>query len=683
MRYTFFDICKKRECLRNSETMMLFICAFVLSVLHVTAGNSNIVNSMKYKHKEGNTFKATRIFNHFWTSTGFCPPDPHSNASSWLLSSDMKQNLAFISALPYRGIEQVRIHWLLNTVHVTNITSNGPAYDFTYLDLFLDILVGNGLYLGFELMGNPDNLFNNFENATQVYWWRDLVHQIATRYVDRFGLQQVLHWNFESWNEPSYRHFDSLNFTLNGFLNYVDASAEGLRLANANLRFGVPGGGCHAYRNVSFCWAVLSHCAHGINFFTGQVGTNISFISIHAKGSSPKNTEVMMSNEASFIITLNHYLPELNAIPFQNNEADPDVGWNVSRQYQADATYAAMVVKVIVAHYSLWNLNKEGNFELMSSDYGFSSQRPKFELLSNDNGFLSYRPYFFTQRTLLARFQINSTAPPHVQFIRKPIYTVLGLLSLLDHQVINVSVTGSHTVGYMATVYPNEIKHTDSCMRLTIIVYNSLDSYANHTINLVSLTIPPGILPSHRIKYVAYRLDNRHGNPYKVWRNAGSPETPNNTVLALLRQNEEPWRVHGPKVLKVLQFKYYIPLPGILLFHACSIDVPLPGRIISLQVSNITCNQVLIVWSDMHVNSKCIKTYEVEYAKVSAKVSGTFHRINERDIIFNLFVYAPVAPSYHKRKVLCDGVDGMYRVRAIDYWERKGQYSAIATYYHF
>jgi hypothetical protein len=54
-----------------------------------------------------------------------------------------------------------------------------------------------------------------------------------------------------------------------------------------------------------------------------------------------------------------------------------------------------------------------------------------YTLLSNDNAFLSYHPYPFTQRTLTARFQVNNTQPPHVQLVRKPVLTVMGLLALL------------------------------------------------------------------------------------------------------------------------------------------------------------------------------------------------------------------------------------------------------------
>lgn len=60
-----------------------------------------------------------------------------------------------------------------------------------------------------------------------------------------------------------------------------------------------------------------------------------------------------------------------------------------------------------------------------------TSSAMRYVLLSNDNAFLSYHPHYFTQRTLTARFQVNNTRPPHVQFLRKPVLTAMALLALL------------------------------------------------------------------------------------------------------------------------------------------------------------------------------------------------------------------------------------------------------------
>lgn len=64
----------------------------------------------------------------------------------------------------------------------------------------------------------------------------------------------------------------------------------------------------------------------------------------------------------------------------------------------------------------------------------------RFGLLSNDNAFLSYFPYQFTQRTLLARFQVNNTQPKYVEFVKKPIYSIFGLLSQLCPQILHTKV---------------------------------------------------------------------------------------------------------------------------------------------------------------------------------------------------------------------------------------------------
>lgn len=65
-----------------------------------------------------------------------------------------------------------------------------------------------------------------------------------------------------------------------------------------------------------------------------------------------------------------------------------------------------------------------------------TSSSVHYALLSNDNAFLSYHPHPFSQRTLTARFQVNNTHPPHVQLLRKPVLTAMGLLALLGKRFL-------------------------------------------------------------------------------------------------------------------------------------------------------------------------------------------------------------------------------------------------------
>lgn len=44
------------------------------------------------------------------------PPLPHSDAYLFDLSPDQQQNLALVGSVPHQGIQQVRIHWMMELV---------------------------------------------------------------------------------------------------------------------------------------------------------------------------------------------------------------------------------------------------------------------------------------------------------------------------------------------------------------------------------------------------------------------------------------------------------------------------------------------------------------------------------------------------------------------------------------
>ncbi|KAK2187637.1 hypothetical protein NP493_159g02084 [Ridgeia piscesae] len=590
----------------------------------------------------------------------------------------MRHNLAYLGSLPHGALEQVRTHWLLDMVSITRIEQGMPHYNFTQLDSFIEELSSNGLKPGFEIMGNPSGFFSDFENLTQVHLWRDLVHDIAHRYIDMYGLGFVQTWNFETWNEPKMRHFDGLNFTIQGFLNYFDACWEGLKSASPSLRLGGPGGACVDHFNPrTYCWALLQHAHNGVNFFTGRRQRRLDYISIHKKGSEPDNTEVMLEKESAFVEILRKHLPQLLDIPIYNDEADPLVGWSKPRWWRADATYAAVIAKVIVSHQRRWchqHTNEIGD------------TRVTFSLLSNDNGFLSYNPHFFTQRTLLARFQMNMTSPSHVHFIRKPAFGVMSLLGMLgETQVRSVMLdsTGAAlddkgSLGVLATTHaPLDPRDT---WRLSVLVYNSHDTH--NVSGDTSLLVHFDQLPDSKdLTYMTHRLDNMHGNPYAVWLDAGQPVQPSGSVLQAMRDSQEA-QSEGPFPLFEsskghVTFSWNVALPGVFLFHACAKAPMPPDQVADLRVLNITSGQVLVVWSDHCVHSRCLHTFEVEFCRHSE--AGKYKRINTIDSIVTSYVFAPETDGLAHG--LADAlVWGLYRVRAVDYWNRPSPYSLVTPY---
>ncbi|XP_067083784.1 alpha-L-iduronidase [Osmerus mordax] len=596
-----------------------------------------------------------RRLEHFWRSTGFCPPLPHTQADHYDLSRDQELNMAYVGSVPHGGIKQVRIHWMLELVSA-EVNKGVLYYNFTKLDQLIDLLWLNGLRPGFELMGSVSNYFTDFEDKRQVLEWRNLVYLIAKRYIEKYGLQNVSQWNFETWNEPNNHDFDNVTVSIEGFLNYYDACSEGLRAASGTLRFGGPGDSCHPAPHSPYCWAMLQHCYNGTNVFTGETGVRLDYIALHKKGGG--YTLPIMQQEIQTVREIQERFPSFRALPVYNDEADPLVGWSRPQPWRADVTYAAMVVKVISQHQDLLLADRNNTVN--------------YTLLSNDNAFLSYHPHPFTQRTLTARFQVNNTQPPHIQLLRKPVLTVMGLLALLGETQVFTQVAAeagsvNGTVGVLASTHAPLVPGTSDTWQTTVLVYNSDDNSTSTSTDHLSVSLQA--LPAHKgLVYVTYYLDNNVTNPYQLWQSMGSPDYPTPEQFRRLRSMEDPV-MEGPLPVPVggtLTLKVKLLVPSVVLLHVCAQPGTVPGQVNGLRFIGITKGQVLVIWSDHCVNSKCIKTYEVELSQDQK----TFLRVNTKDSIFTSYVFSPESRE----------VSGVYRVRAVDYWERPGEYSLMERY---
>ncbi|XP_064345121.1 alpha-L-iduronidase isoform X14 [Camelus dromedarius] len=433
---------------------------------------------------------------------------------------------------------------------------HGLSYNFTHLDRYLDLLRENQLLPGFELMGSPSGHFIDFEDKQQVFEWKNLVSLLARRYIARYGLKHVSKWNFETWNEPDHHDFDNVSMTLQGFLNYYDACSEGLRAASPALRLGGPGDSFHPPPGSPLCWGLLGHCHNGTNFFTGEVGVRLDYISLHKK--------------------------------------------------------------------------------------------------------------------------VNNTRPPHVQLLRKPVLTAMALLALLDGEQLwaEVSQAGmvldsNHTVGVLASTHrPTGPADT---WRATVLVYASNDTHA-HANRSVTLTlrlhgVPPGPASgSAGLVFVTFYMDNWSCSPHREWQRLGRPVFPSVEQFQRMRAAEDPVAV-TPRPFPTsgqLTLSPELPLPSLLLVHVCARPQEPPGQVTRLRALPLTRGQLLLVWSDVRVGSKCLWTYEIQFSPDG----GAYAPISRKPSTFNLFVFSP------------DGavVSGSYRVRAVDYWARPGPFSSSVQY---
>uniref|UniRef100_A0A8C5LV15 Alpha-L-iduronidase n=1 Tax=Leptobrachium leishanense TaxID=445787 RepID=A0A8C5LV15_9ANUR len=538
------------------------------------------------------------------------------------------------------------------------IANGRPEYDFSKLDSFIDLLLENGLKPGFELMGSPSGYFTDFEDKKQVIEWRNFIYLTAKRYIEKYGLQNVAEWNFETWNEPDNHDFDNVSLSVKGFQNYYDASSEGLKAASFMLKFGGPGDSCRSPPRSPICWGLLAHCFNGTNYFTQETGVRLDYIALHKKGAGSSFN--ILKQEIDTVDEIQKRFPKFKSIPIFNDEADPLVGWSTPQPWRGDVTYAAMVVKVIDQHqdFLLWNESNSFNYSL----------------LSNDNAFMNYYPHYFTQRTLTARFQMNNTKPPHVQMVRKPVLTVMGLLALLGEVSISTEVlkqgnkaSNDGIIGVMASSHdPEKSKHSDS-WQSAVLLYGSDDNRTSPVVHYVTVNLT-NYPKSKDLLYVTYYIDNKLTNPYLVWQDGGSPDFPTVELFKQIRNAEDPV-VSEPTAFPrdgnmILKLK--LPVPSVFFIHICERPQEPPGQVTDLSIVPLTVGQIAVAWSDENVIFRCLKTYEVEFSQDGS----IFKRINKKDSIFTLFIYSPENTE----------VSGSYRVRAVNYWGVPGPYCNLEKY---
>ncbi|MGC9395883.1 MAG: GH39 family glycosyl hydrolase [Anaerolineae bacterium] len=590
--------------------------------------------------------------NHFWRSTGFTP-------ANLLLDADMQQAMAYVGAIPRGGITYVRIHYLLELVLAEGLGTDAPVYDWSRLDAALDVLVRNGLKPIFELMGNVGGYFNDYTDPVQAHAWKRLVRDLALHLIDRCGQDEVRGWLFETWNEPDVHFWRQ---SIEAFCIYYDACVQGLREADPALTIGGPG----TCRNLSeMLTAFLAHCVTGINDFTGETGVRLDFISVHEKGvrshkeDLTPNSMGIVEREARIVDYIREHHPRFSALPFFNDECDPQVGWGDIHTWRARPYYAAFVCKVINQH--LVKLADE-----MGVHYG---------LLSNDNGFLGT----WGHRTLFARFAEfdhidhgqadgKRDAPRFeedarrrkFELIKKPVFTVMTLLSLLGETRLAVEGVGdvAEDVGVIAT------RHGDD--QIAVLIYNSHDKIPASSVTPVTLRLTG--LPFDTAMLAHYRIDEAHGDPFSVWESYGAPTFPTPEQYAKMRAAQEIALLKEPREVSAedgaLTLAFDLPLPGVSLVLLSARPVDPPGKVTGLHAERYEGmtgeEEILLIWNAL--DSRTVRTYKVLHAPTP---EGPFTRINEPDQLDAAFLH------------VAESVYGCYRVRAVDYWGRVGTASEV------
>ena len=597
----------------------------------------------------------------FWTSTGFTP-------ATLLLTGDMRQQITYLGSIPRQGLRYARIHYLLELVDAAFSDDGTAQYDWSRLDSGLDLLVKNGLAPIFEIMGNPNGQFSNFNDDGQLRRWRTLIRDLAMHLIERYGAGEVERWLFETWNEPDIGFGWSHQWPedTTSFCNYYDACVEGLMAASPRLTLGGPGT-CRTISNLF--QAFLDHCDSGQNYFTGQRGVKLDFISIHEKAIQAHKedlnprTQAMVEREAAITGYIREQHPRFTALPFMNNECDPQVGWKDHHTWHARPYYAAWICKSVVQH-----------LERLVDRLGVN-----YALLGNDHGFIGE----WGNRTLLARFgradwiedgqsghanqrgwAARDFSTPNFAMIKKPVFTATTLLSMLvDEQGSAERLVWTSGEGPQQPAGDAELKilaTRASDGAIAALVYYSRDriiSQGSQPLHLQFLH-----LPFEQATLAHYRIDEEHSDPYRLWEEAGAPGIPDEVLLQAMRSQQEPALIEEPGPATIqngrLELSFDLPLHGVslLLIQPRPENGPAPIR--GLQAERYAGlndqPEYLLRWDPLP--SRAIRTYEIQRANTPG---GPYERLNPPDLLGSAYMVS-AGPGY-------------YRVAARDFWDRLGE----------
>lgn len=408
-----------------------------------------------------------------------------------------------------------------------------------------------------------------------------------------------------------------------------------------SLRFGGPGGSCRLPNFVRFCYALLSHCHNGTNYFTGEHGVRLDFISFHKKGTS--DYQAIIDGQTETISRLSAQFPGFKRKPFFNDEGDPLKGWWKPRTWRGNVVYPSLVARAIVDTQKI--IREMRNVTL--------------NLLSNDNAFLNTSPGIFNQRTLLALFR--SADKSTFTFVQKPIFNLMAILGLLS---------GARVHDETRERRKNlEVMATKSKDHVAILVVNTPHDVDDSSSPTEDIALSVFGLPRHyKPLYVIYKLSDMSTNPQQTWESMGSPTNPTLHQLQLLRHSAA-LKSSKAKKLLIPNLTLQLPCPGIQLAVICFPNEG-PTQPSALRFYPLGLSKVLITWRYPE-NCACLVGFRLEFKARGGNEYKTLANPEETSV---MKFYIREDDSFE------DLSSGWYRVQAIDLWRRSGPQSTSYFY---
>lgn len=451
----------------------------------------------------------------------------------------------------------------------TEADDGSPIYDWTILDRIFDTYLEHGVrpyaQIGFmpeALSSRPVPYQHSWRVGApyeEIYtgWaypptdydkWGELAYQWASHCVERYGEDEVAAWYWQTWNEPNIPYWQG---TPEEFHRLHDYAIAGVRRALPNARVGGPdvaGDGGQFMRDF------LDHCLHGENYATGESGTPLDFVSFHAKG-SPRTIDghVQMGMDVQLrtidegFRIISEY-PELEGVPVIIGESDPE-GCAACQGPQLAYRNGTMYSSYTAASFArkLELADRHGvNFE------GALTWAFEFE----------GHPYFAGFRSLATNG------------INKPVLNVFRMYSLMSgrqiaaesdaavplDEILDDGVRDRADVGTLSS-------RDDDTVCVMVWHYHDDDLPGPSADVSVSISGLDGFTGPATLTH--YRVDEHLSNAFTLWKEMGSPQSPDAEQYAALDERGQLQTLGEPQPLEVTDgealIEFDLPRAGVSL----------------------------------------------------------------------------------------------------------------------
>lgn len=404
------------------------------------------------------------------------------------------------------GFDYIRGHGLLHDdVGIyREVEINGewkPFYNFTYIDRIFDSYLSLGIRPFVELGFMPKPLASG--EQTVFYWkgnvtppndygkWRELIKAVVSHFIDRYGLQEVLKWPFEVWNEPNLVNFWK-DADQREYFKLYKVTAEAVKEVHPDLQVGGPaicGGSDH--------WiADFLHFCH-------EEGVPVDFVSRHAYTSAQPNKK-----------TFEYYYQELY------EPGDMLQQFKTAREMIAASPFPHLPLH-ITEYNTSYNPTNPVHDTVLNAAY-------LARILSEGGDYANSFSYW----TFSDVFEESDI--PKAQF-----HGGFGLVAL--HGIPKPTF---HLFAFFNALGTEQLYRDERVLvtrradgSIALVAWNLVMDKGDGFEQELTLDIPVGFGEAFIKRQT---VDEGHGNPWNVWRQMGRPRFPSRAAVETLRQAARP-----------------------------------------------------------------------------------------------------------------------------------------------